>query len=71
VAEIIYCVGSKQKGESCRKRFECQRFKDFLTAAGEGKFKGLDMDAFNKKNYHFKVPTKSSIDCLNFKARNL
>lgn len=69
--EIICTGAGKQKGDSCRKRFECQKFKNFMQQAENGKFKNVDMDKVYKKHYLFKPKPADKETCLNFEARAL
>lgn len=66
------CTASgKQKGDNCRKRFECQKFKNFFTMVEAGTFKGKDMDKVYRDNFIYEPVSKSDKECKNFLARNL
>lgn len=61
-----FCTGAnKQKGDMCRKRLECQNYKNFMTVAAEGNFKNQDMDQVYKNNHLYKSDKKGS-ECLEF-----
>ncbi len=69
----IGCTGSdgKQKGESCPKRFECKKFKNFLDAAGRGEFKNMNMDKYYKENYLFNSSRTDKTNCTFFEAKEV
>jgi hypothetical protein len=64
-----FCTGaSKQKGDMCRKRLQCQNYKNFMTVAANGEFKNKDMDVVYKENHLYKSKTKNG-ECLEFVAK--
>jgi hypothetical protein len=71
VPVVVCCTAArKQKGDVCRKRFECQKFKNFLNKAATAALKNVDMDMYYKLNYQF-VPGTPKTDCANFEAKAL